>query len=633
MHSVLKTLSKSSNRSLKQRWLLVLPLVTGLGLARIIWHAIRLPFSNPWHVSGPLTSIGYNPANDLLRFGLWIGLPLVFLLLFWSMTRNRLKIWHTIHDDPAVIKARSSRAAAILLFALAFLAALNIPTSLSSAPLVDTFHEGETLGPAVSLLHGKAPYKDIIFLHGPYQDPLRSILAFRIWGRSIGAVRTLESIHKIIAMLMLALLCLILLPGSASAPLAMFIGLLALQRGHRLGSIQLVLLKNRDMTTFAFLALCASIQYRHKATSNHFGLAAVSFCFVAIAVGSFAYSVDRGFFLTATMVILWPLALFRQTRKSDRRIFTLASAAGFALAAILVGLAIHQQWKAFFSFVFVTMPRYKELMDGFIFPIEKGRFLIVCLFLATGVYIVAVETLRCWTSHGRQNIGQRLSAIASNHLCSLALALLAIFTFRSALGRSDWPHVISSAYPTFLLAGHLILKGPGKNLAAIRSLLAAERKVVILASLLVAAVALITGFKIACGDLLKRNFPLSVTDQEFMRPQDKAAVTYLRRIMQPDDSFYTLTSEGTWYYWLDRPSPTRHAIAWFAMPVFYQREIIRDLERKKVRFILVKNGNWPCAIDGISIEKRLPLIMTYIRAHYVPHKTIGDNRLWIRRLP
>ncbi len=183
---------------------------------------------------------------------------------------------------------------------------------------------------------------------------------------------------------------------------------------------------------------------------------------------------------------------------------------------------------------------------------------------------------------------------------------------------------MSSSVPVFLLAGKIIISTRPANY------LLDLKKVRAVALAMVLSACVLTGYRSMNG-LLGSKFPLSAQDQSFMRPQDKATVGYLLSKMKPADSFYTLTSEGTWYYWLDRPSPTRHAIAWFAMPVFYQREIITDLENSKVRFILVKNDNWPAAIDGIPIADRLPIVMEYIKAHYLPDRSIGDNLLWERR--
>ena len=86
--------------------------------------------------------------------------------------------------------------------------ALNIPTYHSFDKYADSFHEGESLGTAMSYMAGKVPYKETIFMHGIFQDPLRSVLAFKLFGKSIGSARTLESILKISSFVLLFILLL-----------------------------------------------------------------------------------------------------------------------------------------------------------------------------------------------------------------------------------------------------------------------------------------------------------------------------------------------------------------------------------------------------------------------------------------
>ncbi|MEW6189871.1 MAG: hypothetical protein AB1466_07200 [Actinomycetota bacterium] len=90
----------------------------------------------------------------------------------------------------------------ILLLVLFVSWSLNM--TLGNYPL-DTFHEGETLGPAIMWQNNKVPYKDIFFVHGVFEDPLRSVLAFNIFGKSIGASRVLTNYLIVFAYLLLGI--------------------------------------------------------------------------------------------------------------------------------------------------------------------------------------------------------------------------------------------------------------------------------------------------------------------------------------------------------------------------------------------------------------------------------------------
>lgn len=197
---------------MKRKFLLYLPLFLGLLAGRAIWPLIELPFTNPWGVTGRLTLAQYNPVNDIVRFIAFLACPIILLVVAYVLASDQIKSLLPPHnsrisnDEPMhgwLFKNR--HAATGILVLLAITISLNVPTFHASSKKVDAFHEGESLGTAVSYIAGKAPYKDFIFLHGVYQDPLRSVLAFQLVGRSIGAVRTLESIHKLATFSLLAI--------------------------------------------------------------------------------------------------------------------------------------------------------------------------------------------------------------------------------------------------------------------------------------------------------------------------------------------------------------------------------------------------------------------------------------------
>jgi len=122
-----------------------------------------------------------------------------------------------------------------------------------------------------------------------------------------------------------------------------------------------------------------------------------------------------------------------------------------------------------------------------------------------------------------------------------------------------------------------------------------------------------------------------VSDTGFI-PQDYLrTIRYLKTHTRPDEGFVTLTSEASWYYFLDRPSPTRFPVIWFAAPRRYQEEALRDILRGNVRFVLYGNRNWSNTIDEISMRQRMPFLFAGIERAFVPCTVIDGNALWIRR--
>jgi hypothetical protein len=182
--------------------------LTGIGLGFLIWSHIVLPFSNPMEVVGPPTLHGLNPYNDILRFGFFVFMPsgllvILYFLNFFGLEKI-IPSSSSAQKIPAGKKNRQNFYFEIVLVVFAALLSLNIPTYHAFGQF-DPFHEGESLGAAMSAMDHQVPYRDYFFFHGIIQDPLRSALAFQWFGQSIGAQRTLESIFKVITWMLLAL--------------------------------------------------------------------------------------------------------------------------------------------------------------------------------------------------------------------------------------------------------------------------------------------------------------------------------------------------------------------------------------------------------------------------------------------
>jgi hypothetical protein len=207
---------------------------------------------------------------------------------------------------------------------------------------------------------------------------------------------------------------------------------------------------------------------------------------------------------------------------------------------------------------------------------------------------------------------------------------MSIFFFRNALGRSDWEHVsYSSSIPVLLLIV-IILKH--KLCYLVDTLHVYGNRIHrVLLYVIVAAMIVIGAIRIKDGELLRQNFPLTVPDNIFIPNNTKDTIKFLRSHLRRRDHFFAMTNVLSWYYFLDKPCPTRYAIVWFASPRFMQEEIIADLKEKYVKLILVKSAHWANYIDGIHNIRRLPLLYDYIQNAYQKYVTIDGHEIWMKK--
>ena len=620
--------------------------------AFVLYPHINLPFSNPWHITGLLPLAHVNPVDNIFRFLLFVGAPVLLLgglrclpflrsLYPWGKTPAPPQAPSgqpppkpaTVRKPKAKSKAahkpngRRWAGLTVLSFLFCIIVDLNVWTYHSAGPALDFFHEGESLGPSVSLMAGMAPYKDVIFVHGVFQDPLRSVVAFKLFTRSIGAVRTLESIIKMICFLALFAFLLILFDGRHLYAYLTFLALFFAVCGNAL------IVAPRDVTTFLFLLAAAvlvrAINQPQPQLSAIACIAAAVFSFLPVA--SLAYSMDRGFYLIATYCVTLPLIAICSPGRPLVRLLGF-SALGLALGSLLAGVLMQWQLRAFFDFAILTFPRYKELMDGDLYPFWIPKYLLVVLLISWNAYWVADRFLTALrpAAGGANGPGGGRSFLRA-HIMDICLLVLSVCFFRAALGRTDWEHVKYSCVIAYILFCYLAVKYWLHE--ALQARPSARKKLV----RCTVWVAVVVGLAGACCvpffHLAAEDFPLDKPDAAFLPEGSRQALAFLKANLSPGDSFFTMTSEAAWYYLLDRPSPCRFPVVWFAMPPFYQQEIVRDLQAKRVKIVLYKNTSIYSRLDGFSANERLPIVDAYIRKNYRYYTTVAGNEFWIQNMP
>jgi len=615
------------------------PFVLASAVVFALCNHIRLPFSNPWNITGVLARAHFNPANNILRFLIFVGAPLLLLggLRFLPFTRNRYPWGETSVGSYDLSYQQTAVKRLLPILLLTFLAcvilALNVPThrapGVATDPWgvsLDTFHDGESLGTSVSLMNGHAPYKDFVFAHGVFQDPLRSVVAFKLFNRSIGAVRTLDSIVKLLCFLVLFAFLLVLYNGRY---LYAFLTLLVLFLALFCGAL---IIPARDLMTFSFLlatgVLVRAINEPEPKLSAVGCAALVFFSFLPLA--AMVYSIDRGFYIIATYGVMLPLIVFWFRRRLRYRALAF-SALGFGLGVMFVGLLLRWEFRAFLDFAILTLPRYKELIDGFVYPFRSPKYLLIVLIISWNAYWVFARFLTAYRPFitGAVEPGS-LGAFLRMHLMDICMVLLSLCFFRSALGRSDWSHVEYSCSVVYILSCYLIVKYWLHG--ALKKRPDAGRMLTRYLVCITVAGCLLGILRIGYSHLLERNFPLKKTDAQFIPSDHQQGLAFLTANLSTEDKFFTMTSEASWYYLLNRPCPSRFPVVWFAEPPFYQQEIVRDLRINRVKIILYRNREWPSNIDGISASERLPIVDAYIRDNYRPFATVAGNEFWIRKM-
>ena len=595
------------------------------GIGLLFVDQIRLPFSNPWDIKGPLAAKGYNPNNDIVRFLFLVFLPGACLALCWinKPLRELLVIRYDTPSSFGLSKKSSPRLKALLTILVLVALFLSTGNTFRDYPL-DTFHEGETLGPATDYIHGKIPYKETVFIHGPYTDPLRGVFAFTLFGKSIGALRTMDAVSGIIIPVVFLVMLYFLFSRNVYYTALAFSLYLVINYFRPFGAG--VHLGSRNLPLFLFILAAAllrdriSVNGELRDTRSYILL----FFFTFIPTLAFSFSVDRGIFLTipATLFIIAFCFLFLQSATIIGS--TLMILAGYVAGLFVFGLAIKGAFLSFFTYI-STLLRYEGIFNGFMYPFYDIQFLLPVMVIAISVYWLLHRFLSFQATE-KMGANEGLNRFFARYFMEIILLLLVGVHYRRPLGRSDLAHVNGILVTVFVLgifivSRHYIL--PHLENKHIQTKLIGGLSLVLLAGYLVIAVP-------ATNWARFYRFPLNLPDAAFIPKSYVETVEYLKRNLNEEDDFLTLTSEASWYYFLDKPCPIRFNVIYQAMPPFYQDAIVSDLQTKNVRYILYKNNHWANAPEGYDIKDRLPDVVSYIHEHFAFFKQIGGNEIWIK---
>jgi len=602
-----------------------------------LWNHISLPYSNPYGIVGPLSLLGFNPLNNLLRFLVLIALP-VFLLILTALLPFSKKLFEEKKEEPDSTPERNVWEHYILGFLLLFyivsILPQNIPYRKEITPL-DTFHEGETLGSATEVLHGKTPFKETIFIHGLFQDPLRSLLAFKLFGRSIASERALDSILHIITFFLFFFTLFLLfrkdILATFWAVLIMHIPVYFFPASLQLGPFPFFF-PPRDLIPLVYVILSLVYAYRVQRDGlllPHMGLLNYLLSFFAIL--SLIYANDRGYFVLATSIIFLVLHMLILSRSGSERLVTLLSYfAGYLTGFLLLGFLIKWAYKDFFAYVFWILPRTNGFMNEYVYPIFKtfrgmpvylAPLVVVSINLFWWVYKLLARLRR------KGRVREKIRHFLNQYYRETLLVFLSLFYFKGALGRSSLGHIYNYAgfsivLLTFIFLRHYFLPFSFRK----------WKKSFLLGSFLIMLFVFLPTSLLRFTKNVRNgafSLPLGISDSLFIPDNYRASIAFLKSNLG-DDEFVTLTSEGSWYYFLDKACPTRFPVVFLASPTFYQEEFVEEMERKKVKYVLYRNDCIYNRIDGIPNEVRLPIIFNYVKSHYRFFRKIDDQELWIR---
>jgi len=519
---------------------------------------------------------------------------------------------------------------------------------------LDFYHEGERLAPANEMLHGGIPYRDIYIQHGVLQNAIVPFLGTRFFGTSLEGVRTVARMLEPLAFIALYLFGLQIFRGRVITALLPVLIVGGIGRW----------LSGRDL--FGLLALVfVSCWIRSSGSARSLLL------FFAGAASAFAlcYSLDIGLYTIVGLTLFFACSHFVMPSRGPRESCTtlLSYAAGVALV-FLPGVLLLLYFDSFSAFVENVRIQlsYQSQVWGFAAPslsslIEplttKGIVAGWSELLRTksSEWIVSYLTFPLVSSYVTYRALCRRRFQSENISILLLLLFVGALYFRTALGRSDTPHLLLGGFYVWVILIFIFDRALFSLVDAWRNREGSQQSRSYRMLRQLPLVFLIGGFLWYLAvehrfidsiewrkDLLSR-YPYQLSERSDVsrlgrvklppgqEEQIQDVVSFIEQHTEEGEAIFDFSNHGAYYFFADRPSATRFHLITYAVTHDLQREIVFDLEKHQTKLVIFKTGSGWDALDGLSNEERQPLVAQYIREHFELAVDINATEIWLRK--
>src|SRR5436190_716794 len=589
-----------------------------------------------------------------------VWMPLIHARTITAITIAVIAILAFLIRKPLAPRATWNLAAYLIYPVLIYL--VSYASTAQGSLWVDLFHRGEAIGPASDYLRGKVPFRDVFALHGMLEDGLLDAWLMDLFGRSLDVHIARTAIIGAFLGVSLWFLGVVVFD---SIPLALFC--------VAMGSWTTVE-NNRTLFQVAAVALFwNAVRRRSRASAIFAGV------FAGIAI---FFSYDIGLYTIAGAIaaslLLWiaakraPLAKHSGAApasgagtRDDPAAEAAAAPLFFAIGVLLgaapfvIYLAIRGALDDFAVTSFVVIPRIIDATWALPFPdlvstfrrdlnlhtladfvlMEKFHLILSPLTIAVALvyFIQRWSGARLRRAFGRE-ARQKRAPLDQLDYALLVLTVFAAITQRTAFGRAEFRHQYFAAFligPMLVLLAVLMVR-------RLRELWEDEGSRALVVTLVAASLpAMAVLFWIP--DLVNARIDDLVRYQarilhlhrdahaEEVALRIDAVKQAVHELARPGQPIFDFSNQPAFYFFCDRPNPTRFYQVPILSPRAFQQETIVALERAKPPVVIRRSTEGFDVFDGIDNDVRAQAVASYIKDYYSYARTVRGVEIWRRR--
>ncbi|MFZ4444770.1 MAG: hypothetical protein ACOYOY_15300, partial [Planktothrix agardhii] len=497
-----------------------------------------------------------------------------------------------------------------------------------NSTLIDSFHEGEFLGFLPNFIQLKQPFIDTVLIHGYGVDVLPSWLAKNLATQNNGIALTrlfvnLENVITCVGYFWI---------------LWELINLAEINKNRlKIFLISCIIFCVFDGIFYKFdgrrgtsfiIQLALTLRFFRIAESQPKQAQWLSVLIGASIPSSFFYIYDRAIYFIAVYLCASILSLFIDKKT------TIIWLRGTLIGIISVTII---------SIIFLGFEQINAIISQVLYWGKYGRYIS---FIPLPPLELSWTSQTFWLSMFFQSAvlvylildfkNQELKLrpfVQKNTLIILLLTPASVY-MRITLDRSDIGHAYHGALITTFLVIYLIYLGYKHQIEPQLSQLnitPIQQSLTVL--LLIVIILSEPGFNLVRGMEKITQLPtfLSTPDSKLLKPDYLEAWNTLKPEIEQQSCFFTLTSEGLWYYLFDKPSCSKYSYVLYAKPTVAQQEVIQELNETKPDILLLTNEMWyQNPWDEILKSESASLIYQNVLTTYRPYKTVESHWFWKR---
>jgi hypothetical protein len=491
---------------------------------------------------------------------------------------------------------------------------------------IDLFHRGESIGPASDYLRGKAPYRGVFPLHGMLEDGLLDAWLMKLFGRSLDVAMTRTVVL-----------------GAFLSVAIWYLGLAIFE------SIPLALLTvataawttTENNRTFFQVAVVALLWIGLK---RRWPVAvALSGFFAGLAL-FFSYEIGL-YSIVGALVSIFLLRLTRTTNHEVRDALAFSVGLLIGCAPFVIYLIARGVLRDFATVSFVTIPRVIDAVWSLPFPDLVSTFrknlnlhtlaefvLFEKFHLILSPLTIAVAAIYLIQRAVRRRIDRLDCAL-------LVLTVFATITQRTAFGRAEFRHQYFSA---FLIGPMLVILA----VVAIRRLrqiwMEGDPGTRAFVSTVVLLAIPIFGVLFWVPDLINVRIDDLANYQRralhLQRDPYAEEVAFridqvskaIREFTRPNDPIFDFSNQPAFYFFADRPNPTRFYQVPIMSPRVLQAEVIAALQAARPGVVIRTSPENFDEFDGVPNAIRAQGVAAYLDDCYRYYRSVRGVQVWIR---